>query len=120
MTLKVLTQEKASFFTQNGFKVFKSPDLNAHPTSKDPALKNYDILFNMASHVDASNFGETLSVALLLWAWLDSQGYFKNVLSSDLEPFQDQRSNPYVFFTVLLFHFYSVIQSNNHTVQGKN
>ena len=117
---KILTQKPAAFYIQHAGEHFSVQKVTEAP-STEPGLDVYDVLYNMVTHMDPRDFIEHAVTAVIMLWWLELTGYLAQLPqgSDDVvkETFSDERSQLKVFFLHLLFHFYSVVQSNNHSIQ---
>jgi hypothetical protein len=89
-------------------------------------FEGYDIYFNMVTHITETSIQEIFKriiASIFLLNCLESTGYFKENLQCNDEPsINDEKEVLYerILFSGLLFHAYSVILSNVHSVSEVN
>ena len=96
---------------------------NCDPPVGAPDFDGYDIFFNMVTHVKKTSvydIFERIIMSIFLLNCLESTGYFDQDIQTDEKSNSDARDSTSlekrIMFAGLIFHAYSVILPNNHSV----
>lgn len=102
MTMRTLTQKSCQHFI-----------------NKEANDEIYDKLFQMVTHVSQDNVYRILSVAIFLLHHLKTTNYFESIDVKSVIPWFHPDGSVTVQEVIgfNLFHFYAVMQSNNHSIQ---